>query len=789
MTVLPPVTVIGTLENPATGKSVIPREVIRDLPRGNGSINELLRVLPDVQLSEDFGTSRTAGEILPPNVSISGGKVFQNNFIIDGIGNNSLLDPAAKTLDFVSDVPGHPQETFLDADLIEEIIVYDSNIPAEYGGFTGGVVEVKTRMPAESFGGKLSYRTTSDKWTRFHLGEQQRLELERSNNDAVQPQFEKHQPAVYLDLPLGPGLGLLGAYSRLTSKIPHAHLGGSKSQHRRVENFFVKGSAELSAEDLFEISFSYTPSKAEMFFPDVENSDFDIEMGGATLNAGYRHFFSLGEIQLDSAYRQSENSRDGPRHWRSWAVTPDKDWGAISGSAISAEGGFGSVEKTQQAFNLKGVLWFDELPLASAGHEIKAGLEYEGVRGTFDRNETTLVFKGARISPDIVCAEDTFGCAEGEQFFTLRNVYDPASVEATIESYHLFAQDQIRFRRLTLRPGVRASYNDFMENLDLAPRLTATYDVFANRRTLLIGGANRYYGKNLLTYKLREAKQPFRSESRTSFQNQLTDWTPAAFRGRNITRFSRLDTPYSDELALGLDQALLGGRLSLKYVHREGRDEFARSYGDVQPDGLRYYTLDNHGSSSHDSYRLSWERGWPRHFVSLNATWQETTSSNADYDTTLEAEELEDRIWYQGQMILKTDLPRNDYNRPWVLNLTYVGRLPLGVTFTNIAQYRSGYRDIEGTGVQQEIPGGQRRIDPLTGEEIFETLEVYETVNFSDAVVFDWRLSWQKDLWPEQQLVVNLEINNVFDKKVRAGGSSDNFLLGRQFWAGMEYRF
>ncbi len=789
--VLAPVTVTATIENPATGKSTIRGEVIRDLPRGNASINELLKVLPDVQLSEDFNTNETAGEILPPTLSISGGKAFENNFLIDGIGNNSLLDPGAKTetQDLVSDVPGHPQERFLDADLLEEITVYDSNVPVEFGGFTGGVVAVTSRYPEPRPGGRVFYRTTRDGWTRFHLDGGPADGAQAVAGDTLRPRFEKHHFGLDLNLPLGPAGALLGAYRRIQSDLPQPHLGGSKEEHRRLENYFLKSSWELSSAASLDLSASYVPYREERFFADVRDSDFAVEGGGYAVIAGYRHFFPLAELELAAAFRESENSRKAPRHFRNWAATDSKDWGRSSGSDSSREGGFGNLDKDQRDLSLKGILLWQEQPTGPLGHRLKGGFEYQWVRGTFDRPETTFVFKGARLSPDIVCGDDTFACEEEEQFFTLRQVYDPSSVEATINSYHLFAEDLLRYRRLSLRPGVRLSYDDFLENLNLAPRFTATFDLFGDERTVLIAGINRYYGKTLLTYKLREARSPFRSETRTSFQNRLTDWEPAAFQGRNRTRFSRLDTPFSDELAFGLDQALLGGRLSLKYVHREGQDEYARSYGEVQPDGLRYYTLNNHGTSRHDSYRLSWERSWAGHFASLNATYQETTTSNEDYDTTLEADELEDRIWFGDEIILKTDLPRGDYNRPWSVNLTWIAQIPHGFTFTNLTRYRSSFRSLEPTGVLRAIPGGKRRIDVLTGEEIFESLEVYQEAKHEAALIFDWKLGWTLALWGGQELLLSLEVNNVFDEKARAGTGRDTFLVGRQFWAEAEYRF
>jgi hypothetical protein len=199
--------------------------------------------------------------------------------------------------------------------------------------------------------------------------------------------------------------------------------------------------------------------------------------------------------------------------------------------------------------------------------------------------------------------------------------------------------------------------------------------------------------------------------------------------------------------------------------------------------------MNNNGSSRHESYRISWERMWEKHFLSINATYQESTTSNEDYDAALEDDELEDRVWHDGKIIYKSELPRNDYNRPYVANLTYIAELPLGFTFTNFTKYRSGYRNLEDTGEEKAIPEGQRRIDPLTGEEIYEALAVYDEVKRSDVVLFDWKITWQNAFFKKQDLLLNLEIYNVFDEKAHAGSSHNEYEMGRQFWAGLEYLF
>jgi hypothetical protein len=306
---------------------------------------------------------------------------------------------------------------------------------------------------------------------------------------------------------------------------------------------------------------------------------------------------------------------------------------------------------------------------------------------------------------------------------------------------------------------------------------------------VLSAGANRYYGTTLLTDKLREAKAPFRAESRTSYQNRPTAWIAASASGPNVTRFTKLQTTYADELSLGLDQKLAGGVLNLQYLHREGHDEFARTYSPLQPDGLRYYTLNNLGRSHHERYSLAWQRSWTRHFLALNASWQETTTTNESYDTQVESEEISSRIWYNDALIFKSDLPARVQNRPVIVNLIWVAELPARFTFTNLSRYRSGYREIAQTGEFRPLPDNLRRFDPVTDEVILDAVAVYEEVSHSGKVIFDWKLGWSTPLYQQQLLVFSLEINNVFNSRTQTGGTTTTYEMGRQFWAGVAYDF
>ena len=777
--ILSPVIVSGSIdptESLSPWYPSVDQEVIRQIPSGNGSLNEKLRILPGLQLSEDYNRSTSGGEILPPNLSISGGKFYQNNFLIDGVANNNLIDPALKWgTDNINDTPGHPQERFLSSDLIERVTIYNSNVPARFGGFSGGVVNAVTQDPGKKFAGHLAYRTTRNQWTKFHIAEDDQksfVEGGRETTDPLHPKFTKNDYAVTLNFPLSGKSGLLTSWHQIDSTIPLPYLGASKEQKRQLQSYFLKYVNELSADDLLKLTFNSTPYREGHFNFNVLNSDYLIKMDAFSLQGEWQHFFAAGDVQFVSAYRRSSNSRSGPKDMRTWAATDSKDWGRLVGAKTSIEGGFGSIEKIQESFDLKGLLHLEPISTWAVRHELTTGFELNRTAGSFERPETSYAYNGAQLSSTILCEGNDFDCVEKEQFFAKRMIYPAGKSQAVIRQMALHGEDLLRYRRLEIRPGFRLDYNDLMEEVNLAPRFVASYDLFGSAATIFRVGANRYYGTTLLTYKLREAKIPFRSESRgIDINNNLTPWIATTVRGVSATRFSSLQTPYADELSIGLDQKLAGGVLNLEYVRREGRDEFSRTYSALEADGFRYYTLNNFGQSHHERYSLAWERRWLRHFLSFNASWQETTTTNEDYDTTLLSEEINDQIWYNGELINKGDLPARNHNRPIIVNLIWVTELPGRVVFTNHSRYRNGYREIAKT------------------KEVIDSFLVYEEIKHSGKVIFDWKLGWSLPVYRQQKMSFSLEVNNVFNSRIQTGGSTTTYEMGRQFWAGVAYDF
>jgi len=736
---LPAIVVHGRQDPLTDASKTVDKTIIDRFPRRNGNINEILSFLPDIQYSETANLSTQGGEIIPSAVSIAGGKSFENNFMIDGLGNNSLLDPDADNPLSHDNVPGHAQQIFLDASLVDRITLHDSNVPASLGDFKGGVVQAATIEPGHEFGGSLFYRTTRDAWTEFHIAPSEKTAFENSEDHKLQPKFKKHHAGFDIHLPVTSHLRLLAAYRLQIATIPLRHLGESRNQQRRNETFLIKLASEPTRSSELSLSWVYSPYEGRYFKKDYLNSDFTIFGGAYMANTEYRTALPFADLRLQAGYTEGENSREGP---------PDLILTQKTDGSWKQEGFVGDLEKKQQTFQFKTDLEFHRFLTGTVSHEINTGFDLQHIRGTSRRDETSYLY---------------YYYLDGS---AKRKVFKKHQAQATLRQLAFYIEDILHYRRLEVRPGLRLSYDDFMRNFNLAPRLAAAFDVFGNGRTVLVGGINRYYASTLLTYKLRDDTPSSYWEQRPS-EGSWTFWK----NNTTATSFASLKTPYADEYVIGLEQHIFGGKAVFKYVQRQGKDAFGMAFSDRQPDGFWYYSLDNNGRSRHESYRLSWEGQWRNHYLSLSGTYQETTSSNESYDELWEQEDLDEDVWYDGQILSKSQLPRKDFNRPWLVSLLYIGQFPYGITFSSLLKYRSGYQALEDTHRKHEELG----------------IPIYEKVKRGGAITIDCTIDWRTFSWRGQQLVLNLEILNLLNKKVATG--EDSYELGRQVWLGAKYYF
>ncbi len=775
------ITVVGKTEDQVSGQSQLSSETLQSLPKKNSSIVEAITLLPRVQIGEEQTTSRNAGEILPPLISISGARAYENYFSVDNVGQSSLLDPLADNPNDLDGVPGHPLRAFIHQDLVESVTVYDSNIPARYGRFVGGVVEARTRMPASEFGGNFSLRTTKDSWTHFKIDEEDREDFNNSDDFSNQPRFTKYDGGIEFDIPVNEELGLLASYKRIESDLELQHFGDWDTKSKTLETFFIKSVWKPQTSNMLELAVSYTPSEEDFFLNDVKDSGFSIKRGGYTLNGIMSGETSIGTYEVSAAFLESTNTREAPNNLYTWEITPAKDWGATVGTSTSREGGFGDIENSERSLQLHADLFPRQFSTGDLTHIVNVGFHYSRDYGEYNRKETTYTHSGATLNSAVICAAGDPACAGEEQYFDRRNVFPAQKEDASLNYFSGYLEDLITVGPVELRPGVRISHDDFMKNTNTAHRLAGSWDIFSNGETILVGGHNRYYGETLLTYKLREAIEPFFREERTldPETSRLSEWVFDRDFSVTLNKYSELDTPFSDEWNIGIKQKLFGGTLELNYLERDHKDQFARERI-TELDGTRYYILNNNGSSQYESVKAMWERQWQDHYININYTYTDQIASNESYDDDFDEEDLDEKVWYDGDIIFIDELPRADFYRKHALAVIYTGRLPYGFTFTNIAKYLGNYEAINSVKMSDE--------DKIAAGIPVE-LDIYAKEKRPDYWIVDWRLDWEKAWNTDQALVLTFEINNVFNRTPPAGESISTYELGRQFWLGMTYKF
>lgn len=119
---------------------VYDRETMDSTPEGDRDITSLIASHPAVRLNPSMKDQGNHGSLAPESFSIHGESPYQNQFLIDGISGTNAINPQEGNLSqAVSRVPGFSQAYNIDTDLLDQVEVYDSKIPVEFGRFQGGV--------------------------------------------------------------------------------------------------------------------------------------------------------------------------------------------------------------------------------------------------------------------------------------------------------------------------------------------------------------------------------------------------------------------------------------------------------------------------------------------------------------------------------------------------------------------------------------------------------------------------------------------------------------------------
>lgn len=776
----------------------------------NSNVSDLLASQTRIQVSNDKN-GNTLGEIAPQNISFYGERYYHNNFMLNGIGindninpiglgENAILDSGMTTTIDAEYIPaGHPQAIWLSTDLLNSIEIHDSNVSSRYGNFTGGAVNAKLKEANyERASGAISYRTTRDAWTLFHLDGTYKNEFYRANSPALQPKFVKHEYSVQLNQPLTDRSALILLYSRQQSRVPQhqQYLKKWVNRHRRNETLLFGYKNDFNDNNRLISHVIHSTHHADEYLDNTVNGGFRLSGGGFLADLKWENYNALGLLTSEFSYLNNKNQTkyEADIFYR-YAKTKSIAWISDPNTEESAKGGIGKRYTQQESLQLKQHLDFNKFTLGNTTHEMSAGWEWQQNSARLKQSQLAVQYAGARqyygkeIPFDIEKCTD---CIPKEQYFTSKSHYLPLNGKVKHNRAALYLQNKIDWGNLTFVPGIRFDYTQLTHKWNIAPRSYIVYDLFGKNTSHVIAGFNRYYAGDLIDYKLRST---FNFRDEYSRKNYDSPWEleksvlDIAYKGNKIK------TPYSDELNLGINQKIANSLWEIKWIQRHSKDQLM-THTDFSVNPQHRY-LSNSGRAKYNTISLEVKNIYPIELPVVVFNWQlglafnkGKTNQTSDYTQRDWKDYGVTKMLHKDKLQSIENLPVKNFNTPWKGYLRLESYFPaLNLNWTQRINYESAVSDYVFKGFRCSSKHAVCQNYNGIVARVYESKKPHN-------VTLDWFFDWKKPFDQYKVLSVNISVFNVLNRKLLANKvTTDNgqyyqtYRAGRQFWLGMKYEW
>ena len=786
------------------GETTYSEETIQKSPTGEGNLADLLRLNPNVDFSRESNLSAGTASLKPDEISIHGQEFYQNLFLIDGSDATNDLNPANsmdiwRTPSLVAPHGGSsPQGYYIDVDLLEKVEVYDSNIPVEYGGFTGGVVsaDLKTYDGDD----KISFKwgLQRDEWESFHVSEDDISTADRYSA-VYTPDYEKSNYKLSFqwgwENDLGLTLGITNRHSTFAQQFEDdTDTIRLLDYEDNIQNVVGKFSLAIGGQQL-AFSFRSTTRTHDGLTSTNYTGLFDKEHNGIGYTVSTTYSLGNGEMDAQFSFDQLSDILDSSTSYFNYHEH-------LESSGMSRyEGAFGDSEQqqTRWSFKPKWTRTLLETDGFLSSHQLVLGGEVKMTTSFYKRPEDILFenFWCVRDNGRDGCQDqDGDGLSSaGDEYLQSRSHWYAGEVDVSYEEVSAYFEDKFSIgdstgdSAINVTLGVRADWESYLENFNFSPRISATRQLFEGT---IVSGLSRYYGRSFFRYELNDAIYGWREiflnltrprgragEEVPCSDTDFVNCTHRTFDDRSGR--SELDTPYSDEWMIGWSTTAFAIDTSLQYVSRESKKGVSRTR-----DEDRNYVYTNDGRSSTQSVSASFINSQPVLFgisettASLSVSYKNSESNRQDdggYDDELDQE----LIYYDGQLIPAEELPAWDYNVPFGVGFFTTTRFPVwDITWTNYFNHRQG-----GTIARDSR---ENYLDPNTGL----SHDIYEDFEFDGLLTVNSKISWNGRISDRFSGFVNFEVNNLFDKVVDRSrfDTRHRFTQGRRFWIelGVDFR-
>ncbi len=783
---LDPISVIEEKE----GKIVLEKNTLDLLPNPMSSVTEALRSNSSVQFDSLSLDTFTGGAITPPKISIRGAHHYENNFTINGMSNNSVLNPMGfdEGEAFGGFLPsGDSQAMFISTELLESVTAYTENISAAYGDFLGGVVDARYRdAAADRWHISLGARHTRDAWTNQHYVEGNEPDDYPASQDAQHSRFKKSSFSAMVEGPVFDNLGMVLAYDRKWSKIPvYMYLQGleEKTSSRLNENYLMRLNSKRSDRFSAALTAIYAPYCAKMYPLFQKGGNYKVKGGGFGLHleTQWKLPFALWENNL--AFNRTQvskysNSNVGYQ-WISKPGGQPSSYANWTDRKFANEGMMGDWKSRQTVYELKSHLRFEELGSERLRHYLLTGLDFKLLKAKGETNGYTVY---SRATADTsVTGSLADGVISGEQYTAMKFVVPANTRSQDYKTLALFAEDKIEIGRVTVRPGLRASWDSITEDFNLAPRFFVNVDVQNNDRFNVFGGYNRYYGSEILHYAINLPMANTRY-SREVKAGVLEDWKKIKDWASSASQLGDLKTPYTDEFTAGASADILDTLFEITFVNRRYKDQIKTCWDYPKPK-----TYSNDGRTKYWGVTLEVQKNldlgsFGQHIAELTVTRSSTKSNYAEWiEAPEDQSSAEDSAYVElnGSFVKKEELPAGNFAAPWIITYTHEMRFwDEKFRLMPTLRYETGGETLLSLRGTVTAPDGK-------------DADRYAIVDRHNFVNIDLSAALELVHYRGNVLTLEMDITNLFDKKnvIDSDPQYPSYAMGRQLYLGLKYTF
>jgi hypothetical protein len=419
------------------------------------------------------------------NVSISGAQSYENLYTLNGVVLNENLR-------------GQPFNMYIE-DAVLETTTMTSNMSAEYGRFSGGVVNMVTKSGGNEFSGSFRVNVDNDSWN----GETPlTTEQEDTNNYTYEATFGGYilrdhlwffaagrtfetDGSSQLVTPGQPEAGVAYATSDSEDRYEGKLTYSPTASHRVMGSYFKRDFTEINS------SF-FTPADTNAIDPSRE---LPIEGVALTYNGVLSDNFFLEALYSKRDFSFVDSGGEDQR----LGATPV--WDLLESTGFNEHifcATCGDEERNNQNYYAKGSWFFS----AAGTHDLVFGVDvFEDERVSDNWQSASGYIWAPFVPQDYSTPGDPLTVIVPFGGYIIWGSVLESSRGATMETTSAFVNDTWRITdKFTLSAGLRYDKNEGVDaggltttdDSRVSPRASASYDVFGDGKLVLNAGASRY---------------------------------------------------------------------------------------------------------------------------------------------------------------------------------------------------------------------------------------------------------------------------------------------------------